>query len=118
YQLSASHSYREEHVYSVNVLVTNQTATGTGSTVATIHEEPLPAGTLDTANQRFVSELYHDLLNRGVDTEGFAFWTGLLDRGLGRDQMVASFEASREYQSLVVLNTYQRFAGRIPNAAE
>jgi uncharacterized delta-60 repeat protein len=65
-----------------------------------------------TSNQRFVEQLYWDLLRRPVDTAGMVFWTGLLDQGLSRMQVVAAIQNSPEYHTLVVADLYQRVLGR------
>jgi hypothetical protein len=60
-----------------------------------------------TPNQRFVQQLYFDLLRRPVDPAGLASWTGWLDRGLSRTQVVTTIQNSAEYHSLVVGDLYQ-----------
>jgi uncharacterized delta-60 repeat protein len=60
-----------------------------------------------TANQRFVTQIYLDVLQRPVDPAGLAFWSGLLDSGQNtREQVVLGIEQSDEYQKLVVQNLY------------
>jgi hypothetical protein len=65
-----------------------------------------------TPNQQFVEQLYFDLLRRPVDPTGLASWSGLLDKGMPRTQVVAAFENSPEYQGLVVGDLYQLVLGR------
>jgi hypothetical protein len=61
-----------------------------------------------TPNQRYVFQLYQDLLGRAPDSAGAAYWTGLLDQGLAtRTQVALLIENTPEYQSRLVENLYQ-----------
>ena len=42
-------------------------------------------------NQAFVALIYRNALGRDGDTEGIAYWTDLLDKGMIRSDMVATF---------------------------
>jgi hypothetical protein len=66
-----------------------------------------------TANQRFVADLYIDLLHRAPDPAGLANWSGQLDRGASRAQVVQGIENSGEHLGLVVNGLYQTLLGRI-----
>jgi hypothetical protein len=66
-----------------------------------------------TPNQRFVEQLYWDLLRRPVDSSGLTSWTGLLDQGLSRTQVATAIQSSGEYHTLVVGDMYQLVLGRI-----
>jgi uncharacterized delta-60 repeat protein len=66
-----------------------------------------------TTNQRFVTQLYPDLLSRPVDAAGLASWTSALDAGqLTRAQVVQNIESSLEYRTDVVEVIYQRLLAR------
>jgi uncharacterized protein (TIGR03118 family) len=65
-----------------------------------------------TSTERFVGQLYNDLLGRPVDAAGLAFWTGLLKQGTTRLQVVSSIESSGEYRSEQVRNLYSQFLHR------
>jgi uncharacterized delta-60 repeat protein len=69
-----------------------------------------PSGPLTgTPNQRFVQQVYLDVLTRVADSEGLAFWSGLLDRSLAnRTQVAAAIESSHESHTLVVQALYER----------
>jgi uncharacterized protein (TIGR03118 family) len=69
------------------------------------------------ANARFVDQVYQDLLNRQADPAGLAAWTGALDRGVTRAQVVAGIESSTEYQTVVVQKAFQQFLHRPADAA-
>src|SRR6266511_4283657 len=54
---------------------------------------------LSASNSDFVSRIYHDLLERPVDTAGTALWGSMLDQGGSREQVVLAIEASPEYRT-------------------
>ncbi len=65
-----------------------------------------------TPNQRYVSLVYQDLLQRTADSFGLAYWSQQLDQGLPRTQFVQQVEASQEYRTDVVQSLYRQFLGR------
>jgi uncharacterized delta-60 repeat protein len=70
-----------------------------------------------TENQRFVQQLYLDLLGRPVDPSGSSFFTGLLDQGQATSsQVVLGIEGSAEYRALVVTNLYNLLLNRVVDA--
>jgi uncharacterized delta-60 repeat protein len=65
------------------------------------------------ANQRFVSQVYLDLLQRPADPAGLAGWSALLNSGQQTSQQVAlGIESSQEYHNLVVNNLYGEYLQR------
>ena len=70
-----------------------------------------------TPNQRFVEQLYWDLLRRPVDAAGLASWSGLLDQGLARTQIATAIQNSPEYHTLVVGDLYLLVLGRTADAS-
>ncbi len=80
-------------------------------------ESPLPDGSRGTPNQRFVSELYHDLLQRPVDASGLAVWSAQLDQGVSRTQVATAIEGSQEYRTLQVQTAYQKFLHRAADSS-
>ena len=66
--------------------------------------------TADTAisdpNQRFLSQVYLDLLQRPIDPSGLAAWSSELAAGVTRSQVVAAIETSVEYHTLEVEYLY------------
>ncbi len=60
----------------------------------------LPAGS--TANQRFVNNVFLDLLGRPVDAASLPLLAGLLDQGVSRLQFVNAVEQSPEYLQRLV----------------
>ncbi len=49
------------------------------------------------SNAQFVDLLYRNVLKRAADGGGFAHWTGLLDGGTSRGEVMIGFSESREY---------------------
>jgi hypothetical protein len=73
----------------------------------------LSAPLTGTPNQRFVTQLYLDLLRRPVDPSGLTFWSGLLDQKLTtRVQVVQAIESSPEYRTDAIEGLYSRLFGR------
>jgi len=53
-----------------------------------------------TDDGEFVTMLYNTILNRGVDSEGYAFWTGHLQSGRSRQWVFENVCRSVEFQGL------------------
>jgi ELWxxDGT repeat protein len=70
-----------------------------------------------TPNERFVDRVYHDLLHRDADASGLAHWSGALDRGMGRADLVRAVEGSLEYRTNVVRDLYAALLGREADAS-
>jgi hypothetical protein len=81
------------------------------SAVLTIHDVD------GTPNQRFIADVYWDLLGRQVDPTGLDGWSRQLDNGLPRDQMALLIESSLEYQISLIKNLYRQFLRRDPDPA-
>lgn len=80
-------------------------------------------GTLDVVgprNERFVSQLYRDVLGRGVDGAAFAAWTRDLRVGgaRSRGRVVFILTSSEEYRRRRVTSIYNAYLGRGPSGAE
>jgi hypothetical protein len=70
------------------------------------------------ANQRLVSQVYLDLLQRPADPAGLAGWSGLLASGQDTTQQVAlAIETSQEYHNLVVNDLYGKYLQRAADPA-
>jgi hypothetical protein len=85
---------------------------GTASITVPMGAALLPDGTRGTPNQRFVAELYEDLLHRAVDQAGLAHWSGLLDQGMPRQQVVSAILNSTEYRIIEVQAAYTHYLHR------
>jgi uncharacterized delta-60 repeat protein len=98
-----------------SILVTGSlTAPGGGADLAVARYLGGPSATLaGTLNQRFVQQIYLDLLSRPADSSGLVFWSGLLDSSQAtRTQVVQGIEQSAEYHALVVASLYKLYFQR------
>jgi autotransporter-associated beta strand protein len=75
------------------------------------------AGPPFTPNQRFVTQVYLDVLLRPPEPGGLSSWTAALDRGVSRTQVAAAIANSLEYKTLVVQGTYQTYLHRTGDPA-
>jgi len=120
YTVSGSHTYLDEGTYPIAFQVFDGSGSSSFTTSATLKEELLPNGTVGTVNQRFIQEVYRDLLHRQVDDLGLAYWTNLLDQGETRLQVVTviiSDAMQGELAAEVVTGIYEKYLGREPDAA-
>jgi hypothetical protein len=68
------------------------------------------------ASERFVSQVYLDLLQRTADLAGLDSWSGVLDSGrASRTQVVRMIEGSSEYHQLVINQLYEEYLHRSPD---
>ena len=65
-----------------------------------------------TLNQRFVGQVYIDLLQRPADAGGLSAWSALLNTGVPRSQFVQAIEGSTEYRSKHVQAIYVQLLHR------
>jgi hypothetical protein len=68
-----------------------------------------------TPNQRFITNVYMDLLGRPVDPAGLAKWTQQLDAGTDRVTVVLRIETSQEYLVDQVTKAYMLLLKRAPD---
>src|SRR5262249_3847158 len=72
---------------------------------------PFPAAV--TPNQKYVTQLYRDRLQRDPDLAGLNFFSTLLDQGqVNRFQVALAIETSTEARILQVQALYARYLGR------
>jgi uncharacterized protein (TIGR03118 family) len=71
----------------------------------------------ETPNERFVAQVYLDLLQRPADAGGLANWTTMLSQGLSRTQVAAGIESSPEYRAAVVQQLYTSLLHRMADAS-
>jgi hypothetical protein len=67
-----------------------------------------------TPNEKYIAQVYLDLLHRVVDEPGMDNWSGQLDAGVAAKEVILEIEecSLNEYQTLVVENLYARYLGR------
>src|SRR5581483_7409539 len=71
---------------------------------------------MGTPDQRFVAQMYVDLLNRAVDAGGFNNWMLQISRGASHAQIVNAILGSQEYQTDVIENLYHQYLRRDADA--
>jgi hypothetical protein len=96
-----------------NVDVQVQSPYGTS---ASVPGDQFVYGTLNQT-QRFVAQVYQDLLQRSVDPAGLAIWSNFLSAGNSRAQMVQAIESSLEYRALLVQAAYRQLLHRPADSA-
>jgi uncharacterized delta-60 repeat protein len=72
----------------------------------------LPDGGDPSPYERFVAQIYQELLHRSVDAAGLAHWADMLGQGALRDQVVLAIETSTEYRTHLVDSLYTSLLGR------
>src|SRR5262249_44700870 len=79
----------------------NNNAAAAGTTVGTVHE-------------RWVAQVYLDMLRRQVDLGGLSAWSGALDAGASYFQVVFAIQSAPggEYRILQVNDAYQKYLHR------
>jgi uncharacterized membrane protein len=120
YTVTGTHTYDDEsyqepgHVYTVTAQVSDGTTAKMLGTTANIVEALLPDGTRGTANERFIAEVYRDLLGRAVDAGGLQGWVALLNAGMSRVDVVRAIENApgNEYRFHLVDQLYRQFLHR------
>ena len=69
-------------------------------------------------NQSWVDAMYLNLLGRGPDQAGEAYWVTALQRGANRGAVAFGFAASAEREGQHVQSDYAKFLGRFAAADE
>ncbi|HEX7449881.1 MAG TPA: putative Ig domain-containing protein, partial [Pirellulales bacterium] len=111
YTITGSHTYGDEGVFLVKVAVSGGGASATIAAQARILEELLPDGSRGTPEERFISEVYRDLLNRPVDAAGLAYWSDYL-AAHDRNSLVAAVRNTTEFHHVLIEQLYQRYLHR------
>jgi exo-beta-1,3-glucanase (GH17 family) len=73
---------------------------------------------VEDQGQRFVAQLYRDVLHREADPAELAGWTGLLDQGVSRLTVAWGIEHSWEARTLLVRSWYVHYLGRAAQGGE
>ncbi|HVW37058.1 MAG TPA: DUF4214 domain-containing protein [Pirellulales bacterium] len=104
YSVFAEHAYTQPGTYAITVVFSEQ-----GVPEATVTSTATISG---TDNQRFVDQVYRDLLGRQPDADGLTVWLARLDQGMPREQFVAQLEQSAEYRQDQVMAIFQKYLHR------
>jgi hypothetical protein len=68
-----------------------------------------------TADQRFVDQVYLDVLNRSAQSSDLQKWTNLLNQGASRSQVAGDILSSPEYLTFEVQTAYVSFLHHLPD---
>jgi uncharacterized delta-60 repeat protein len=68
-------------------------------------------------NQKFLTQVYLDLLQRPLDPDGLSVWSDALASGATRAQVVAAIEGSQEYHAVEVQKLYGLLLSRTAEPA-
>jgi uncharacterized repeat protein (TIGR01451 family) len=112
YFVRASHTFIDEGNFTLTVTISERNAAATLTAPATILEELLPDGTRGTPTQRWLSEVYRDLLGRHIDQGGLDGWQMQMAAGLSRDGVVQAIEHTPEYETKLINDIYLAYLGR------
>lgn len=87
----------------------------TGATALNVNfgEVPPPL----TNNQKFVVELYEDLLRRAPQPTDILFWSNMISSGQTRPQIALEIEQSQEYRNDTVTGLFEYYLHRAPDTA-
>ncbi|OYV91579.1 MAG: hypothetical protein B7Z73_05405, partial [Planctomycetia bacterium 21-64-5] len=122
YTVEGSHTYSDKGTFTVRVTVDD----GSGNVLASVSssavmiEDLLPGGAQGTANERFVGEVYREVLGRIVDGNSLQIWTTVLDAGVPRQAVAYAIIAvadAGELRDKIVENAYQTYLHRTADAA-
>jgi hypothetical protein len=123
YTVTGAHKYLDEGHFTIHVSVdqtTNPALSATTSALATLHEELLAEGTLGTADQRYMDEIYRDVFNRQAEAKGREIWLSLLAQGATREAValtILTHATSQEFQMDTVTALYEQYLHRAPEQA-
>ena len=67
---------------------------------------------LASPNASFIYQIYHELLDRPVDGPALAYWSGLLNAGATRGQVLQQIESTPEYEILQVNSLFETYLHR------
>jgi autotransporter-associated beta strand protein len=85
-------------------------ASFTGST------SPVVVELVGNTNQRYVNQVYLDLLGRDAEPQGLVFWSAALLTGTSPFMMTQAIVASAEYHTREVQSFFQQYLGRPADA--
>lgn len=105
--VNGSHIYTATGTFTVTVTIRD-----VGGSQTTAKSSAIITNGIGT-NERFVAAAYRTLLHREQDPNGAAFWLGVLNQGISRQDVALGFQQSKEFRVNLVWNFYRRFLERI-----
>jgi hypothetical protein len=81
-------------------------------------DETNPIAGTTPSNERFVDQLYIDLLRRQADAAAISTWVSAITGGASRASVALSILDSNEYRTLLISDFYSAFLRRNPAASE
>src|SRR5262249_59211293 len=101
FTVSAAHNFGAfPNAHTITVTINDRG--GSAATVTDTVIDPVAV----TPNERFVAQLYQDLLGREVEPAGLAGWSSLLDQGAARAQVALAIAHSPAYRAAPVQDLY------------
>lgn len=90
----------------------NDTLKITISATGGVSTQAVTTATVGSATERFVAQVYRDLLKREPDPQGEQYWTNLIASGHTRAEEVLNIERSIEYRTDVVNDIFEMYLHR------
>ncbi|HEX7449313.1 MAG TPA: DUF4214 domain-containing protein, partial [Pirellulales bacterium] len=103
FTVTGSHNYFSPGDRTLKVTIST-----TGGTTT----QAVTTATIGSATERFVAQVYLDLLKREAEPQGEQYWTNLIDSGHTRSEEVFNIERSIEYRHDVVQGIFQYYLHR------
>lgn len=70
------------------------------------------------SSERFVTQIYEDILGRAPDQMGFATWTGFINAGNPASVILQAFLTSTEYRKETIDAYFEQYLHRTPNVID
>jgi hypothetical protein len=103
-----SHTFATPGRFAIQVTVRDRGGSSVGA---------ISSGVVGSPDERFVAQVFRDLLHRPVDAASLANWTGMLARGIDRSQVVLAIEQGPEYRTVLIQGWYQALLHRTADPA-
>jgi cyclophilin family peptidyl-prolyl cis-trans isomerase len=115
FTVTGSHTFATPGAFVPKVTITDVNTAG-DATPATATASGTATVTSASATQRFVNQVFHNILGRDADNGALSYFGGLLDLGLvTRFQVTLAVEDSLEHRLGQVNQAYFKFIGRLPD---
>ncbi len=108
FTVAGSHVYSEPKTW--NVTITVKPAAGAAATASS-------QATVGSETERFVAQVYHDVLSRRGEIQGVEYWTNRINSGGSRTEEALNIEHSQEYRNNTIQGLYRLLLHRAADAA-